>query len=131
MGDQSGFVADPGTVRAFGADLQRDLDIHLSAEKVETLHLFSGAPVFGLRAVSAEVQQTARDYVARLQDLFELMEVLLHNGAVLARAAHSVADAYESADTLTADQVSGALGNARASVSAETSATDPETGRLV
>jgi hypothetical protein len=121
-----GFVVDPSTVHTFGTDVQHDLDVHLSAEKVQTLHLFSDTPVFGLRAVNHEVRRTATDYVTRLQDLFELMEVLLHNGAVLARAAHSIAEAYESADTLTADQVSSALGNARATVSAP--ATDPTTG---
>ncbi|MFI5908690.1 hypothetical protein [Dactylosporangium sp. NPDC051541] len=129
MGDHSGFVADPAAVHTFGSDFQHDLDVHLSAEKIQTLHLFSATPTFGLRAVNSEVQQTAKDYIARLRDLYDLLEVLLHNGAVLTEAAHTIAEAYETADTLTATQVTGALATARATVTATSNPTDPKTGR--
>ncbi|MER7281293.1 hypothetical protein ABT369_43355 [Dactylosporangium sp. NPDC000244] len=128
---EPGFVVDPGAVHAFGRDFQHDLDVHLSAEKVRALHLFAATPVFGTRAVNKDVQQAATDYVKRLQELFDLMEVLLYNGSVMAQAAHEIAEAYESADSLTADQVSKALGNARAAVTADADAVDPRTGRPV
>lgn len=131
MGEQRGFEVDPGAVHTFGTDFQHDLDVHLSSEKVQTLHLFSETPVFGTRAVNKDVQQTAATYHARLTELFELMEVLLFNGAVMAQAAHQIAESYESADSLAVDQVNVAVGDARAVMAAESDAIDPKTGRPI
>ncbi|WP_433057780.1 hypothetical protein [Dactylosporangium sp. CS-033363] len=131
MGDQHGFVVDPRAVHTFGLDFQHDLDVHLSAETVQTLDLFAATPVFGTRAVNEDVRRAASDYFTRLQEIFAVMETLLYNGAVMAKAAHSIAEAYESADVLSADQVGVALGDGRADVAADLHAVDRRTGRAI
>lgn len=132
MSDQSpGFAVDPEAVRSFAVDLQHDLDVHLSAEKVQTLHIFSETPMFGARTASPDVQQAAKDYHARLLELFDVIDVLLHNGAVMARAAHEIADAYAAADSLSSADVAAALGKAKRDVTVDADVVDPKTGRPV
>nr|BFE62489.1 hypothetical protein GCM10020063_070150 [Dactylosporangium thailandense] len=128
---EPGFVVEPGAVHAFGRDFQHDLDVHLSAEKVQALHLFAATPVFGTRAVNKDVQQVVTTYHARLTELFELMEVLIFNGSVMAQAAHQIAEAYASADALSAGRMNLVAGEARAAVARDAGAVDPRTGRPV
>ncbi|GAA2352904.1 hypothetical protein [Dactylosporangium salmoneum] len=130
MGEH-GFAVDPGTVHGFGRDLQHDLDVHLSAEKVQTLHIFSETPIFGARTASPTVQQAAKSYHARLLELYDVMDALVYNGAVMARAAHAIADAYTTADALSSDAVTGALSGATRAVDSDADADDPITGRPI
>ncbi|GAA4246495.1 hypothetical protein GCM10022255_017950 [Dactylosporangium darangshiense] len=131
MSDQRGFAVDPQAVRAFAADLRHDLDVHLSSEKIQTLHIFSGAQMFGATTRSPVVRQAAADYYARLLELYDLLDVLLHNGAVMAQAAQDIADAYADADVMSQEQVDGAFGSAKRLSAADAQAVDPKTGRPV
>ena len=131
MSDQRGFAVDPQAVHAFGTGLRHDLDVHLSSEKVQTLHVFSQTPGFGTRALSEDVRQAARNYHARLVELYDVMDALLYNGAALARAAHTIADAYAESDTLAGTDIQRSLADARPAVTADASATDPDTGRPI
>ncbi|MEV6928588.1 hypothetical protein AB0M46_29430 [Dactylosporangium sp. NPDC051485] len=130
MGEH-GFAVDPSAVHGFGRDLQHDLDVHLSAEKIQTLHIFSETPIFGARTASSTVQQAAKSYHARLLALYDVMDAMLYNGAVLARAAHTIADAYAASDMVAGDEVQRAVFNARQATAADAIAVDPRTGRPI
>ncbi|MEV8512422.1 hypothetical protein [Dactylosporangium sp. NPDC051484] len=128
---EPGFTVDLHAVDGFGTELRHDLDVHLSSEKIQTLHIFAGLPTFGTRTASPVVQQAARDYHARLLELYEVMDALLYNGEVMARAAHTIADAYATADTLSGEDVTAALKGARQTANADVNAVDPTTGRPI
>ncbi|MFG2037067.1 hypothetical protein [Dactylosporangium sp. NPDC048998] len=128
---EQGFTVDPRAVHGFGTELRHDLDVHLSSEKAQTLHIFAELPTFGTRTASPAVQQAAKDYHARLLELYEVMDALLYNGEVMARAAHTIADAYSEADTLSGDDISTALRGAKEAATADAGAVDPDTGRPI
>ncbi|WP_433614399.1 hypothetical protein ACQP2P_08340 [Dactylosporangium sp. CA-139114] len=128
---EPGFVVDPSVVHAFGRDFQHDLDVHLSAEKVQTLHLFAATPMFGTGTASPAVHKAAADYHAKLIELFDIMDAMLEEGAVMARAAHAVAEAYSEADAVSVADLSGAVGAARLRTGADLHAVDPDTGRSI
>ncbi|WP_433217040.1 hypothetical protein ACQP00_08905 [Dactylosporangium sp. CS-047395] len=131
MGDQHGFAVDPRAVHTFGLDFQHDLDVHLSAEKVDTLHLFSGAAIFGARTASPEVHKAASDYSAKLIELFDVIDAMILEGAAMARAAHAIAEAYAEADAVSGVDVGDAVGSARTGFDADRYAVDPRTGRPI
>ncbi|MER7005084.1 hypothetical protein ABT297_18825 [Dactylosporangium sp. NPDC000555] len=128
---EQGFTVDSQAVHGFGTELRRDLDVHLSSEKLQTLHIFAGLPTFGARTASPAVQQAARDYHARLLELYEVMDALLYNGEVMARAAHTIADAYATADTLSGEDITTVLRGAKEAVAADAAAVDPSTRRPI
>jgi hypothetical protein len=131
MSDQAaGFTVDAAAVRTFGAGFQHDLDAHLSSERTQSLHVLATTPTFGGRTPSPPIQQAARDYHRRLLELYEVLDALLHNGAVLAHAAETIAESYETADTLSSADVDAALGHARQAMTNDTAA-DPKTGRPI
>ncbi|MFI5908683.1 hypothetical protein [Dactylosporangium sp. NPDC051541] len=99
MGDHQGFQTDPRALHTFGTDFQHDLDVHLAAEKLQTLHLFSEAGLFGTQTASPTVHRAAVDYYTKLIQLFDLLDTLIDEGATMARAAHDIAAAYTEADT--------------------------------
>lgn len=131
MSEHHGFTVDAHAVHGFGTDFQHDLDAHLSAEKAQTLHVFAQTPLFGTRTPSDDVQQAAKHYHARLVELYDVMDALLYNGAVMARAAHSIADAYATSDTLADTEVQRALSEARKAAAADAASVDPKTGRPI
>ncbi|WP_432987287.1 hypothetical protein [Dactylosporangium sp. CA-233914] len=127
----SGFVVDPRALETFGLDFQHDLDAHLSSEKVQTLHIFSEAQLFGSGTASPDVHQAATDYRSKLLELFDTMDALLHEGAVMARAAQAIANAYAEADAISDDDVHRAVGVAQQQTDADALVVDPVTGRPV
>jgi hypothetical protein len=126
-----GFEVDPRAVHAFGIDLQHDLDVHLSAEKVQTLHLFADAQMFGAGTASPAVHEAAEAYHHKLIQLFDLMDGLVYEGAVMAQAAHAIAEAYADADKISGGDVGAAVSAAQLRIDADAVAADPKTGRPI
>jgi hypothetical protein len=134
--DKSGFVVDLGAVRAFGTDLQSDLDGHLSPENDRILRAFVDTPIFGARTASPAVQMAAQTYHRQLIAMLGLVDTFLHNGAILAQVAEEVANAYAEADEFSAVSFQGVLETAEATVTAAATAAhraaiDPKTGKPV
>ncbi|MGI5244442.1 hypothetical protein [Dactylosporangium sp. CA-139066] len=131
MSEHNGFTVDVAAVHGFGTDFQHDLDVHLSAEMTQTLTVFANTPLFGTQALSDDVKQAAKNYHARLVELYEALDVLMYNGEVMARAAHVIADAYTSADALASTDVQTAMSEAGRAVNADVPPVDPKLGRPI
>jgi hypothetical protein len=126
-----GFEADPRAIHTFGVDFQHDLDVHLSAEMVQSLHLFSDAQMFGIGTASPTVHEAAEAYHHKLMQLFDLMDGLVYEGAVMAQAAHAIAEAYADADKISSGDIGAAVSAAQLRVDADAVAAEPKTGRPI
>ena len=112
MSGEKAIEVDVSGVRDFAAGLRAQLDGKLSHDNDTIRAAFLSGATFGERSASPVVQQVVRDYYRRLGESLELLDALLHNGAVLVEVATAVVDAYEQADTMSGSELQTLLTDA-------------------
>ena len=112
MSGEKAIEVDVSGVRDFATDLRAQLDGRLSHDNDAIRASFLSGATFGERSASPVVQQVVRDYYRRLGESLELLDALLHNGAVLVEVATAVVEAYEQADTMSGSELQTLLTDA-------------------